>query len=133
MLNNKITFNCIKQSFIMWFPSNFKFGTSVRLIRFCKSSSNFKKFQFIRVSYSYNVFLSISFFSNQQNNHPISPFLLQYDFILINKLSHWYNSSLVACTSFMEDFRQTNVFAWICTIFVHSIIGWAIQYLINQV
>ena len=28
----------------------------------------------------------------------------------------------------MGDFVQMNVFAWICTIFVHSIIGCVIQY-----
>ena len=29
----------------------------------------------------------------------------------------------------MEDFVQMNIFAWICTIFAHLIIGCAIQYL----
>ena len=31
---------------------------------------------------------------------------------------------------FMEDFMQTNVFAWMCIIFAHLIIGRTIWYLI---
>ena len=31
-------------------------------------------------------------------------------------------------TFLMEDFEQTNMFAWICTIFAHLIIGCVIRY-----
>lgn len=44
--------------------------------------------------------------------------------ILINTLSHRYSSSPFC---FLEYFPQTNVFAWICTIYASSIIGYRIQ------
>ena len=49
-------------------------------------------------------------------------------FILINKLSHWYNFFYWQVLFFMEDFTQANVSAWVCTIFAHLIMGCAIWY-----
>ena len=36
--------------------------------------------------------------------------------------------SLVVHTFFMEEFTLTNMFAWICTVFAHLIIGCEILY-----
>ena len=43
-----------------------------------------------------------------------NPFRLQHNFILINKLSHGHNFSLVASAFLVEDFAQTNVLAHVC-------------------
>ena len=44
------------------------------------------------------------------------------------KLGDEHNFSLMASTFLVKKFAQTNVFAWICTAFVHLIIGCAIRY-----
>lgn len=88
-----------------------------------------------------NIFYIVAFFSgrwkktnetNQWNNYPRNLFFCNTIlYSLTNTLSHQYNFSLLVSIFLKEYFTQSNVFPWICTIFVNwTTIGCVIWYLI---